>query len=192
MLGQERRAAEARHFTPTGPQARPAAGRAGAAGDGWGIGHSSNTGQEEEVSQAEPAWRGLDGAWGRSHGPPWGGDGDEEGAGVREALGAQERGAGLRSRGVTLGAAPCTEAGPHAPGGACRDGLASFSPWRTQCLSGLSPAASAPPRSASPPSATRWTSPSASLPPPPPPLSLASWGCPQRWSPGLWCCAPEL
>lgn len=53
-----------------GPQARPTAGRAGAAGDGWGVGHSSNTGQEEELNQAEPAWRRLDGAWGWSHGPP--------------------------------------------------------------------------------------------------------------------------
>lgn len=111
-----------------GPQARPATGRAGAAGDGRGVGHSSNTGQEEELNQAEPAWRRLDGAWGRSHGPPWGGDGDEEGAGVREALGAEERGAGLRSRGVPLGAAPCTEAGPHAPKGGGRGGPGQLQP----------------------------------------------------------------
>lgn len=70
-------------------------------------------------------------------------------------------------------------------------------PQRTQCLSGLASATSLPPRSTSPPSAMSSTSPSVShpLPLPPPPLSPASclglW-CPRQWSPGLWCCAPEL
>lgn len=86
----------------------------------------------------------------------------------------------------------CTDQGPPPQAGAVQGEMPPL-----VCLSGLASTASSRPRSASLPSVMNSVSPSVShpLPLPPPPLSLASCsglGCLPQWSPGLWCCAPEL
>ena len=127
------------------------------------------------------------------------------GEGVRKAWwgrGARGRGMLEGSRwGAPLPGSPkCRDRGPApqagAAGGAWQSEGNTAPGGHSVCRGWFQPPLPSP-RSASPPSATSSASPSVSHPLllPPPPLSPASCpgpGCPQQWSPGLWCCAPEL